>query len=133
MDGASHKRGNKSAAPPCDALQLPYRERLPLVLRATACERARRQHPAHVPTILVSKDAPPLDREKFLIPRTLTGAQLSYIVRRRMHMPSEKALFLLCGGRLVPATATVRELEAVHRDPDDGFLYVTYALENAFG
>lgn len=125
---------SRKPPPPCDA-NLPYRERMPLVLRATACERARRQHPEHVPAILVrrSKDAPPLDREKFLLPRTLTGAQLHYIVRRRLRMEGEQALFLLCGDRLVPATATVRELEVAHRDPDDGFLYVTYALENAFG
>lgn len=113
---------------------LPYRERTPLAERAAASARARAQHPDHVPALLACRgDAPRLDREKFLLPHALTGAQLQYVVRRRLRMDNREALFLLCNDRLVPAAATARELDAQHRDPDDGFLHVTYALEHAFG
>jgi hypothetical protein len=114
----------------------PFRARHSRIERAHASERARKHHPGHVPAILVrgGRDAPQIDKEKFLLPHDLTGAQLQYVVRRRLRsMPADRALFLMCDDVLVPATTTARELDAAHRDPDDGFLYVTYALENAFG
>uniref|UniRef100_A0A8C7EG80 MLP3C protein n=1 Tax=Nothoprocta perdicaria TaxID=30464 RepID=A0A8C7EG80_NOTPE len=43
------------------------------------------------------------------------------------------SLYLLAGGRALPAaTATMQELYREHRD-EDGFLYLTYASQEAFG
>jgi GABA(A) receptor-associated protein len=117
------------------ATALPYRRRVPLAERKRACERARMRHPAHVPTILERSgaDTPVMNREKFLLSGALTGSQLQYVVRRRLALRGDEAIFLLCDRRVVPATASVFELDARHRDPDDGFLYVVYTCENAFG
>ena len=117
------------------ALPIPFRERVDLAARVDIGAKARERHPDHVPAILErgGVDAPPIARQRYLLPATLTGGQLQYVVRRRLRMQKEDALFLFCGERLVPPSATARELHARHKDPDDGLLYVRYALEHTFG
>lgn len=115
---------------------LPFRTRLTQEQRAREFTRVTTRHPEHVPTILERGDpaAPRLDREKFLLPPNLTVAQLVYVVRRRLRMGSDEALFLVCGkGTVVGGPTTVRELSLRFSDPSDGFLYVRYTLEHAFG
>jgi GABA(A) receptor-associated protein len=79
-----------------------------------------------------SKDAPHIDKEKFLVPVDLTMAQLSFVVRKRLQMRAGDALFLMVNNTLCTSTATAGSMYDTHRDTD-GFLYVTYTLENTFG
>lgn len=114
---------------------LAYRERLTFEQRQREHDRISHSHPNHVPVIVSrgTRDIPALDKEKFLVPSTVTAAQLTYIVRRRLVLDPSRAMFLYCNGLVVSGTTTsVRELHQKHADPD-GFLYVTYAFENAFG
>lgn len=113
-----------------------YRSNTPLEKRRTLRLRLESKHPTHVPSVLErgDLDVPYLGREKFLLSKELTGAQLVQVVRKRLRVESSDALFLLAAGkRLVTPTVTVRELHAAHADPEDGFLYVTYTKERAFG
>jgi len=79
-----------------------------------------------------SVDAPHIDKEKYLVPVDLTMAQLSFVVRKRLQIRAGDALFLMVKGTLCTSTATTGSMYDAHRDPD-GFLYVTYAMENTFG
>lgn len=114
---------------------LPFRRRLTPEQRRAECERVTARRPGYVPTIVERGDAaaPHIDKEKFLLPADLSGDQLTFVVRRRLRMDPSHALFLLCGGKLVASATTAAELHRLHRDPEDGFLYVRYTLENAFG
>lgn len=78
------------------------------------------------------RDTPELDRSRFLVPQDLTLGQLVYVIRRRLSLPAERALFVFCGATLPPSTVLMRELFAAQRDPD-GFLYLTYSSEASFG
>lgn len=113
---------------------LPFQERLTLHQRAAEFERVSSRKPHYVPTIVNagSRDAPRLPKEKYLLPCELTGAQLAFVLRRHLKLDPSAALFLLCGGRLVPAQTQMRELRDKERS-EDGFLYLVYSLENAFG
>ena len=80
---------------------------------------------------------PPLDKDKYLVPEALTCAQFSYVLRRRLRLEPAKALFLLLRdgadrAAAPPGNALLSALHSRHADAD-GFLYVTYTLENAFG
>lgn len=115
---------------------LPFRKRLTKEQRALACKHALECHPTYVPTIVERGDntAPRIEREKYLLPNDLTGAQFAYIVRRRLHMkPSDALFFLTDNGRLLPAQDLMKSVYDLHKNPDDGFLYIRYTLENAFG
>lgn len=73
-----------------------------------------------------------LDKYKYLVPMDLTATQFLYIIRRRLRLGSEQALFLFINNNIASATNTISELYDEHKDKD-GFLYVSYTEENVFG
>jgi GABA(A) receptor-associated protein len=54
------------------------------------------------------------------------------VIRKRMHLPAEKAIFLFLDGTIPPSSALMTEIYSHHRDAD-GFLYISYSGENIFG
>ena len=77
-------------------------------------------------------DIPEIDKHKFLVPKELIVSQFSHVIRKRIQIEPEKALFLFCDKILPVASGTIGDLYEKHRD-HDGFLYITYASENTFG
>lgn len=118
-------------------MSLGFAEQFSLPERRAQYVRVVRQKPEHLPIIVEpgGTDGPMLDKRKFLVPRDLTGGQLLYVIRRRLSgMRAEQALFLFVQGsdRLVPCHACMSQIYQTHRS-EDGFLYLRYAFENAFG
>lgn len=66
------------------------------------------------------------------MPGDLTCAQFGFLIRRRLQLPPEKALFLFINGSLPSGAALMREAYEQHRDRD-GFMYVQYQSEATFG
>jgi len=62
----------------------------------------------------------------------MTMGQLVYVLRKRIAVPAEQAIFVFVGNTLPPATALVSNVYLKHKD-EDGFLYIRYSGENAFG
>jgi len=104
--------------------------------RSKESERLRAQFPDRVPVIVEPADErqPPVDKRKFLVPADLTVGQLMYVVRKRIKLPAEQALFFaVADARAIPpAAALISEIFERHADPD-GHLYMTYCTEHAFG
>lgn len=113
---------------------LPFRKRLSFDQRLREFSRVCEKLNSHIPVIMEhgSRDTPYIDKEKYLVPRDLTVMQLSFVVRKRLELKGSDALFLLVDKTLCPMTRLVGDMYDGHRDPD-GFLYVTYTTENAFG
>lgn len=78
-------------------------------------------------------DLPHLDKRKFLVPQELTMCQFISIIRHRMRISPNRALYLIVNDRsMVSLSRTIAEIYAEHRN-FDGFLYVTYASQEVFG
>ena len=75
---------------------------------------------------------PHLTKNKFLVPKSLTLGMFSYVVRKHLTLPPEKALFLFIGDTLPTTGTLVSELYARYKS-DDGALRVVYMSESAFG
>lgn len=73
-----------------------------------------------------------IDKRKFLVPSDLTVAQFMYIIRKRIQLPPEKAMFLFVNKILPTTSSTMGSIYDEHKDPD-GFLYISYSGENTFG
>jgi GABA(A) receptor-associated protein len=59
--------------------------------------------------------------------------QFMYVLRRRINLDANRAMFLfLEGNTLAPTAELVSSLYETHKD-DDGFLYMEYSGENTFG
>ena len=97
----------------------------------------RKRHPYKIPIIVEkdtrSRDAPDIDKTKFLVEFDLTVGQFAYVIRKRLKMKPEQALFLFVDNVLPPTSENMNNIYKKHHDKDDMFLYITYASENTFG
>jgi GABA(A) receptor-associated protein len=77
-------------------------------------------------------DIPDVDKQKYLVPTDLTVAQFTYVIRKRIRLPAEKALFFFVNKNPLNASTPMVQVFNSHADAD-GFLYITYSGENTFG
>merc|ERR1712227_26121 len=77
-------------------------------------------------------DIPPVDKRKYLIPMDLTVGQFVYVIRKRISIPSDLAIFIFVNNTVPPTAALMSAVYEQHRD-EDGFLYMMYSGENTFG
>lgn len=73
-----------------------------------------------------------IDKKKYLVPSDLTCGQFVYVIRKRLKLPAEKAIFLFVNGSIPPTAAMLNTVYEQHKDKD-GFLYISYSDENVFG
>ena len=110
-------------------------QHIPLEKRRAESRRIREKYPGRC-CIIVSKalntDAPSVDRHKYLVPGDITMGQFTFVIRRRIKINSEKAIFMFIEGSL-PATSALMSAIYDEKKNEDGFLYITYAAENTFG
>ena len=52
-------------------------------------------------------DIPDIDKKKYLVPADLTVGQFHYVIRKRIKLAPEKALFLFCSNSIPPNGKTV--------------------------
>lgn len=104
--------------------------------RKLEAERIISKYPNQVPIICEksssNKELPQMLKFKFLVSKDLTCGQFICVVRNRIKLPSEQALFLFVGSNIPSGNELISELYHKYKDPD-GFLYVTYSGENTFG
>ncbi|VDO10527.1 unnamed protein product [Rodentolepis nana] len=124
--------------------------------RLNDATKIKRKYPDRIPVIVErhpGSQINDLDKHKFLVPNDITVAQFMWIIRKRLQLPAEKALFLFFDdfvpqSRQVHCIANVLNLSIDlldrrslwtmgqlynERKSDDGFLYAHYSGENSFG
>nr|XP_033812040.1 microtubule-associated proteins 1A/1B light chain 3C-like isoform X1 [Geotrypetes seraphini] len=106
-------------------------------LRRDEVNGMRKKFPRKLPVIVErypkEKILPVLDKMKFLVPQELTLGQFMAIIRNRMPIgPSQSLYFLVNNCSLVGMSLSMAEVYTENRD-EDGFLYITYASQEAFG
>jgi GABA(A) receptor-associated protein len=115
----------------------PYKEEHPLEKRKSEASKIRNKYPDRVPVICekadkASSDIPDIDKKKYLVPVDLTVGQFHYVVRKRIKLAPEKALFLFCSNS-IPANASLISTVYEEQKDEDGFLYLQYSGESTFG
>ena len=100
--------------------------------------RVRTKYPDRIPVIVnrsksAGSEVPFIDKHKFLVPADLTMGQLQYVIRKRLTLTPDKALFLFVNNAATPTSSLVSTIYEENKDQDTLFLYVTYAMENTFG
>lgn len=94
-----------------------------------------------------------LDKKKYLVPSDLTVGQFYFLIRKRIHLRPEDALFFFVNNVIPPTSATMGSLYQVRFDcfhvmqffkvvlclllqehhEEDFFLYIAYSDENVYG
>eukprot|EP00996_Jenningsia_fusiforme_P004213 NODE_5021_length_729_cov_31.676471_g4662_i0.p3 GENE.NODE_5021_length_729_cov_31.676471_g4662_i0~~NODE_5021_length_729_cov_31.676471_g4662_i0.p3 ORF type:complete len:121 (+),score=38.53 NODE_5021_length_729_cov_31.676471_g4662_i0:127-489(+) len=112
-----------------------FKQENPLEKRKAESEKIRQKYTDRIPVICEKadgSDVPDIDKKKYLVPSDLTVGQFVYVVRKRIKLPAEKAVFLFVNNALPPTAALMAHLYEAHKD-EDGFLYINYSGENTFG
>ena len=69
-------------------------------------------------------DIATIDKKKYLVPADLTVGQFVYVIRKRIKLSPEKAIFIFVDEVLPPTAALMSSIYEEHKD-EDGFLYIT--------
>jgi hypothetical protein len=145
----SHLRTSSSAAPPYESQRLAVESRLHgvglergLLARLGVQETYRRgssTSAVHPPALSASAAAAlssPSTRStlKCVLPSSKSVAEVIFTLRDRLALDSCQSIFLSAGesDALVPGNSLLGDLYQRYRHPD-GFLYLSYLLENTFG
>ena len=102
--------------------------------RKKESNRILRKYENRLPLIVDRGDdkTPAIDRHKFLVPTECTVAEFQSIIRKRIKLNSDEALFLFVGETLVSGTTPLGQVYNQYKD-EDGYLYLTYMKESTFG
>ena len=97
--------------------------------------RIRAKYPERVP-IIVKKAAgstlKDIDKSKYLAPVDMTLSQFIIIIRKRIKIESDKAIFVFIDNVLPPLSAPMVYLYE-NMKSQDGYLYIYYNGESTFG
>ena len=88
-----------------------YADRIPVI-----CEKVEKS------------DIATIDKKKYLVPADLTVGQFVYVIRKRIKLSPEKAIFIFVDEVLPPTAALMSSIYEEHKD-EDGFLYITYVYD----
>eukprot|EP00286_Rhodomonas_abbreviata_P003859 CAMPEP_0181347776 /NCGR_PEP_ID=MMETSP1101-20121128/34057_1 /TAXON_ID=46948 /ORGANISM="Rhodomonas abbreviata, Strain Caron Lab Isolate" /LENGTH=111 /DNA_ID=CAMNT_0023460009 /DNA_START=422 /DNA_END=757 /DNA_ORIENTATION=+ len=103
--------------------------------RKAEAQRMREKYPDRIPVIVekaTGSDIPDIDKKKYLVPTDLTVGQFVHVIRKRIKLTPEKAIFIFVNNVLPPTAALMSTIYDEQKD-EDGFLYITYNGESVFG
>lgn len=113
----------------------PFKNQYSFEERTNEARRMREKYPDRIP-VICERDSktsiPEIDKHKYLVPTDLTVGQFLYIIRKRIKLAPEKALYIFIGNSLPPTASLMSHVYEEKRDKD-GFLYIVYSGENTFG
>ena len=111
-----------------------YKEDYTLEQRKEESNKILERYPDRIPIICetLDKNAPKLDKKKFLVPCDLTMGQFMFILRKRIKLKQEEAIYLFVNNSICPSASLMSSIYDQNMD-EDGFLYIKYNGESTFG
>lgn len=112
-----------------------FKEELSFDERKAESTKIHAKYGDRIPVIVqkaARSNIPSIDKLKFLVPSDITVAQFMWIIRKRIQLAPEKAIFLFVGKVLPQSSANMGSIYKQYAD-EDGFLYIVYSGENTFG
>ena len=103
--------------------------------RKTEAQRVRTKYPDRIPVICQKAKScrmEDIDKHKFLVPEDLTIGQFLYVVRRRMRVSENQAIYLFIDNKIPPTSQIMSSIYEENKDAD-GFLYIVFSSESTFG
>ena len=114
-----------------------FKSDYPLAKRVEISSKIRLKYPDRIPVIVerdtrVKTYAPEIQKNKYIVPMDITIGKFMFELRRHMTLSEEQAIFIYVQDQIPPTSAHISEIYNKFKD-EDGFLYVSYAGESAFG
>ena len=103
--------------------------------RRAEIARIRVLYPNRIPVIVTkakNSDIAEIDKKKYLVPNDVTVGQFLYVIRKRIHLPADGAIFLFINNQMPAMGALMGQLYKDFAN-DVGFLEIFYSGESTFG
>ncbi len=103
--------------------------------RVEESSQIRYKYPDRIPVIvekLPKSRAVPIDKNRYLVPNDLSMAKFIFVIRKRLNMSSESALYVYVNDTIPQISLPMFDLYERYKKKD-GFLYLFYTMENTFG
>ena len=118
-------------------MEFEFKKNNSLQKRIEQYEKIEKEYPDKVPIIIekaknckITKDI----KTKYILGKSLTMAELIKIIRGKLEIEPETALFFLANGKHTISSAEVLgTVYEMHKDKQDGFLYISYSEEMVYG
>jgi GABA(A) receptor-associated protein len=114
-----------------------FKDSHPVEKRKSEAERIRAKYTDRVPVIVErstkNSTLPDIDKKKYLVPNDITVGQFMYVIRKRIKLAPEKAIFLFANKSIPPVSMLMGELYKQEKDNEDNFLYIIFSEESTFG
>ena len=110
-----------------------FREK-PLASRRHMADLILKKHAPRCPFIVdrFRSSDPDMAHHKFLVEPDMLCSQFMYVLRSHVKLEPHQGLFVFCNDTPLNMNLTIGQLYRASVDPD-GFMYLTYCLENTFG
>lgn len=115
-------------------MKFQYKQSTPLEKRLVEGEGMRLKYPDRCPVLIErvpQSELGDLEKKRFLLPNELTIGQMYFLLRKRLGLFANQALFIFINDVVPASCSTIGALYNEFHD-DDGFLYVAYSDENIF-
>lgn len=112
-----------------------FKKKFPLQKRIDEAARILKKYPDRVPVIVEKaekSDITEIDKNKYLVPSDLTVAQFIYVIRKRLSINADQAIFIFINNTLPVTSSMMLQIYNEYKD-NDGFLYIKYSGESTFG
>lgn len=112
-----------------------FKEKHTIEKRKKESEKIRKKYPERIPIICEKNEKSKIqdiDKKKYLVPQDLTVGQFVYVIRKKIKLKPQKAIFIFVNNTLPSPNLLMSQIYKDHKD-EDGFLYLTYSSENTFG
>lgn len=112
-----------------------FKRKYTLQERTYESDRVRSKYMDRIPIIVEQAKGgtlPLLDKRKYLVPDDMTMGQFSYVIRKRLKLKPDIAIFIMVGNTMTPTSSFMSELYEKFSDAD-GFLYCVLNSESVFG
>ena len=102
--------------------------------KAEECRRLKIKYPGRIPVIIKkgNSNAPEIDRTKYLVPGDITFGTFSSLIRQRLKLKSDEAIFIMANNTLVNQSEIMSSIYKKHKS-QNGSLELTYSTESTFG
>ncbi|TVY44745.1 Autophagy-related protein [Lachnellula occidentalis] len=114
-------------SPKSSTMRSKFKDEHPFEKRKAEAERIRQKYSDRIPVIcekVEKSDIATIDKKKYLVPADLTVGQFVYVIRKRIKLSPEKAIFIFVDEVLPPTAALMSSIYEEHKDEDG---YVSYS------
>ena len=106
--------------------------------RKQKCDELKQQFPDKIPIICEkdprAKTLNDIDKTKYLVPKEISVAQFSCMIRKRLKLNENDAFFLIAKEKhTISGETTMNDVYIKYSDKDDGYLYLTYTSKEIWG